>query len=307
MKNKLNNIYRFNDDDKKRICIYIAKYSSKKDTIDCLCREVHTFIKYDYDYYLEFELEITNKNIKSQWNNEILTQLNKDVRFINFTFKDFAKKMPKNKKLDNQAIINFLDNYSEQKTEDIIISKKEAFEICKKLNYILTINSINLIKIMYDFDNMYNFTEEELTEFLDKYFFNYPYVAENFYNNLKEKSNSKFEKYLKNKIDIFKKEQKDKYGISLFIPSNDRIIAYRKQQLKKNHKINDESKKYSVLYNVFQTQTILYSNKTGYILKKGKKDEIVVNEMQLIEHKYSIPLENIIDPITYLYEHKKIE
>lgn len=129
------------------------------------------FIQYDYDYYKEIININAIKNIDGTWNDEIKDRLLDDSeKAIVSVFEDFSKELPKSIHYDIKIITRLLDKYDEKYIKNLKIDKKNLIEVCKKINYIMTINVKNVLKFLYCISNEYKLNSGEISFFLDAFF-----------------------------------------------------------------------------------------------------------------------------------------
>ena len=99
-----------------------------------------------------------------------------------------------------------------------------------------------------------------------------------------------------------KKENDLKHNMSIFYPIEERILKYRKRQLKQNVEINKMSREKSLFLSMCKSNTILYGKKYGMAIQYKDKREISVSKMQEFLYEYPYPYEYIIDPIEYIHK-----
>lgn len=295
-------ISRFPENDIKIICKEIINNSNTEDVIDMACMYIITFIQYDYDYYKEI-INITSiKNIEGTWNNEIKDKLLDDSKktIVN-VFEDFSKKNPKSISYDIKIITRLLDKYDEKYIKSLKIEKKKIIEICKRINYIMTINVKNILKLFYSISCEYKLNSGEISLFLDIFLKNYPSVCMAF---IKEDKNydlkTIFIKELKNKVKQQEKEEKIKYDMEIFKPDIRRMNEYRKIQFKQNKEINKLASKKSIIGSLCKSDTILYGGKYGLAVETKDSKEISVGSLHELKYEYPYPIEYLVDPVEYV-------
>ena len=144
----LNNIAKFNLESKKILFNNIIIKASNKNVADRACMYIVSYIEYEYNYYKNVLIIISNKQMHGTWISEIERRLLEDnPRTIQEVFDDFYLEKPLNINYDLMLINKFLENYDEKKyLEQVNVSSEQAISICRKLNYILTINTKNILK-----------------------------------------------------------------------------------------------------------------------------------------------------------------
>ena len=189
----LSRISRFPENDAKIICKEIINNSKNEDIIDRACMEIIMFIQYDYDYYKEIININAIKNIDGTWNDEIKDRLLDDSeKAIVSVFEDFSKELPKSIHYDIKIITRLLDKYDEKYIKNLKIDKKSLIEVCKKINYIMTINVKNVLKFFYCISNEYKLNSGEISFFLDAFFSNYPSVCKTFIEENKDYNSKRY-------------------------------------------------------------------------------------------------------------------
>lgn len=298
----LSRISRFPENDAKIICKEIINNSNNEDIIDTVCMEIITFIQYDYDYYNEI-INITSiKNIEGTWNDEIKDKLIEDSeRTIVSVFGDFSKEQPENIHYDIKIITRLLDKYDEKYIKNLKIDKKKLIEVCKKTNYIMTIDVKNVLKFFYCISNEYKLNLDEISLFLNVLFANYPSVCKTFIEEDKDyDSETIFIKYLKAKVEQHNKEEKIKYDMEILKPDTKRMIEYRKFQFKQNKEINKLASKKSIIGSLFKSNTILYGRKYGVAVATKDSKEIAVGSLHEFKYEYPYAIEYLVDPVEYI-------
>lgn len=301
-------IHLFDNNSKKELLLNIIINNEDKSLIDTVCREIYTFVEYEFEYYREIIQRLIEKKINGQWASELKLKIVQDNRnLIQTVLKDFAKKKMKFAKFDIEIVEKLIDNYEEKYLDSIEeLSKEEVIIICKKLNYIMSINSLNIIRIVYYIDKMFHFDKKELGDILDKYIFNYPFLAKKFLQKISEEDEPIFFGYLNDRIMRFDNEEKIKNSMENFKPNAIRIVKYRERQMKQNKIINKESEEMSLIANLFRKDIILYGKKVGMNVIKDNKKEMVTSELSEFKSEYYYPREYILDPVEYMLHIKKI-
>lgn len=295
----LSRISRFPENDAKIICKEIINNSKNEDIIDRACMEIITFIQYDYDYYKEIININALKNIDGTWNNEIIDKLLDDSKktLLN-VFEDFSKEQPESIHYDIKIITRLLDEYDEKYIKNLKIDKNSLIEVCKKINYIVTINIKNVLNFFYYISNEYKLNSGEIRLFLNAFFANYPSACKTF---IKENnSETIFIKDLKIKVEQHDKEEKIKYDMEIFKPDTKRMLEYRKYQFKQNKEINKLASKKSILGSLFKANTILYGRKYGLAVATKDSKEISVGSLHEFRYEYPYPIEYLVDPVEYI-------
>lgn len=298
----LNRINNFDEESKKIICKEVIIRADNENLVDRACMEISTFIKYDYNYYKEIIEEIAEKEYHSTWIEAIKDKLIEDSSItLQYVFEDFSNEVPTNINFDIEIIKRFIDKYDEKHIKDLRLEKEQVIVVCKRLNYIITINLKNVLKIYCCFDNKFKFSENEVEKFLDQFFFDFPYVCKKFI----EQNNNHYKElkiieYLKKRIEKFDKEEKIKFNMEIFHPDKMRINQYRKYQLKQNKEINKKASKYSIFIDLCKSNTILYGKKYGMTVTTKNENKVSVSTLH--EFKYECPyaLQYIIDPVEYM-------
>ena len=298
----LSRISRFPENDAKIICKEIINNSKNEDIIDRACMEIITFIQYDYDYYKEIININAIKNIDGTWNDEIKDKLLDDSeKTIVSVFEDFSKEQPESISYDIKIITRLLDKYDEKYIKNLKIDKKKVIEVCKKINYIMTINVKNVLKFFYCISCEYKLNLGEISLFLNVFFANYPSVCKTFIEENKNyDSKTIFIKDLKNKVEQHDKEEKVKYDMEIFKPDTKRIIEYRKFQFKQNKEINKIASKKSIIGSLVKSNTILYGRKYGLAVATKDSKEISVGSLHEFKYEYPYPTEYLVDPVEYI-------
>lgn len=297
----LHRINAFDEKSQKKVCKEVIIMADDQNIVNQACMEIITFISYNYDFYKEVIEIISKKNYHGTWIDEIIDKLIEDsTKTIPYVFEDFSKDIPNNIDFNLEIINRIVNKYDKKYIEYLNLKREEAIVICSRLNYIMTINYMNVLNIYYEFDNKFKFSKIEIKKFLDEFFFNFPYICKKFIeeNNDYDK-NLNIIKYLKNKVKIFDKEEKIKFDMKIFNPDKMRIIQYRKYQLKQNKEINKNARKHSLL-ELCKSNTILYGKKYGMTITTKDENKVSVSSLQ--EFKYECPyaLKYIIDPVEYM-------
>ena len=295
-------INKFKEQDRKIICKKIITNSNNKNIVERTCMEIITFIQYEYEYYKEIIEIISLKNFSGMWIDEVKDKLIEDSgKTIVNVFEDFSKEVPQNIMYDIQIITKLLDKYDEKYIKVLKIEKNKIIKACKRINYVMTTDVKNILKMYYYFSVKYRLTLKEYKSFLEIFFNNYPNICKEFIekNNDYDKD-SGFIKYLQNKIEQYNKEENIKYDMEIFKPDTRRMIEYRKMQLKQNKKMNKEASKYSFLANMFKSNTILYGRRYGIAVVTKDSKKVSVDKLHEYKYEYPLPLEYILDPVEYL-------
>lgn len=302
-------INKFTEDDMKIICKKIISNSKNKDIAEKACSEIITFVEFDYEYYREIVKIMSLKKFHGIWINEIIDDLiENDTRTIVDVFEDLGEDIPQNVIYDIQIVTKLLDIYNEKYIKELKVERYKIIKACKRINYIVSINVIDMLKMFYYFSIEYKLNSEEIKTFLDTFFLNYPSVCKKFIENEEEYDNdTEFINYLQSKILEYNKEENIKYGLEIFKPNSRRMIEYRKMQLKQNKKINKEAKKYSFLADVFKSNTILYGRKYGVAVSTKDSKKVSVNKLHEFKYEYPLPLEYVLDPVEYLKKVNELE
>lgn len=300
----LNNIDKFDLEDKKNIIKKIIIATNNKKLIDKACLCIKSYIEYECEYYREILRIISKKDISSTWISEIEKDLLNDLpKVIQEVLEDFSLNKPLNVEYDLLIINKLLENYDEVRyLEKVNISDVQAISICNKLNYVITIYSEKIFRFYIFIIEKIGLKKEQYKEFIDIFFFNYPYLCK------KEISNYSFEnstgviEYIKDKIETLDKEDKLKYNMTIFKPNIQRMKEYKKYLSNENKEINKRANEMSVFRNFFSVSTILYSNMYGTIIKRENNQILSESKMTTISHEYPYPLEYILDPIAYMHK-----
>ena len=298
----LSKISRFSENDAKIICKKIINNSNNENIIDTTCGVIITFIQYDYNYYKEIIKIISLKNINGICIDEIKNKILDDSeRSIVDVFEDFSKEKPNNISYDIEIIIRLLDKYDEKYTKSLKMDKKRIIEVCKRVNYIMTINVKNVLKLFYCISCEYKLNIEEISKFLDTFFANYPSVCKTFIEEYKKCNQEEiFIKKLKNKVEQYNKEKQIKYNMEIFKPDTRRMIEYKKFQFKQNKEINKLASKKSVIGSLCKSNTILYGRKYGLAVATKDSKEISVGSLHEFKYEYPYPIEYLVDPVEYM-------
>lgn len=306
----IHNIVKFNNQSQKQICENIIANTANKDLIKTTCNEISIFIPFDYDYYKKIIKLIISKNI----NENVIEKLEIDVLrnsklALQEVFEDFSLEFPNDIDYDLSILQCLLHNYEEYSInlKNIAITKNQILEICKRLNYILTIEVSKILDLYFHFSNRFNFTEQELNIFLDKFIFNFPSTCKNFINNRNGQNDTLFMTYLKRKMESYDKDNKLKNNLKIYNPDIQRLNEYQKYLIMQNNEINDKSREMSVLWKLCKSNTILYGKRYGMTVKHKDGDEVSIGNMHEFSYEYPLPLEYLIDPITYMEKVNEIK
>ena len=298
----LHNIIKFDDDSKKKICETIIVNTDNKSLIETACREISTFIPFDYDYYKKI-LKITiSKKIEGRWISEFINNiLENSIIVLQEVFQDFSLDKPTDIDYDLSILQEFLHEYDKYFTNinKITISKEQALLICKRLNYILSIELKAILKLYFQFFTIFKFNQEDLDVFLKKFSFNYPSICKQFIKN-EDMNTSLFVDYLKKKNSIYDSDNSLKDSLSIFKPNFQRLSEYQRYQIIQSNEINEQSRGMSIFFDFCKPSTILYSNRYGMIAKHKNVEEVFIGDMHEFSYSYPLPLEYIIDPINYM-------
>lgn len=300
----IHNIMRFSDISKKQICENILVNTSNKALIEATCNEISIFIPFDYDYYKNIIKLIMPKNVKES----IIETLEEDILqnsplALQDVFQDFSLESPDDIDYDLSMIQCFLHNYKEYSInlKKITVTKNQILKICGRLNYILTIEVSKILDLYFYFSNIFNFNEKELNIFLDKFIYNFPSTCKKFINRKNGQTDGTlFMTYLKKKIEENDKENKLKNNLKIYNPDAQRLNEYQKYLIMQNNEINDKSHEMSVLWKFCKSNTILYGNRYGMTVKHKDSEEVSIGNMHEFLYEYPLPLEYLIDPITYM-------
>lgn len=298
----LSNVSKFTESDAKVMCKRIINSSKNRELIDRACMEIITFIPYDYNYYKEIICITSSKNIEGTWIDDIKDKLLEDSnKTIKNVFQDFSDEIPQSVIYDIEIITRLLEKYDEKYIINLKIEKDRVIEVCKRMNYIMTINVKNILKLFYCISSEYKLNSEENSSFLDEFFQNYPSICKMFIEKNKNyDSETVFIKDLKNKVELYDEEEKIKYNMEIFKPDTKRIIEYRKYQFKQNKEINKMASQRSILGNLFKSNTILYGKRYGITVTTKNSKEISVGNMHEFKYEYPYPMEYLVDPVEYL-------
>lgn len=300
----IHNIVKFSDTSQKQICEKIIVNTTNKDLIETTCNEISIFIPFDYDYYKKIIELIISKNIKES----IVEELEKDILqnsslALQDVFQDFSLECPKEIDYDLSMIQCFLHNYKEysMNLKKITITKNQILKICIRLNYILTIEVSKILDLYFYFSNFFNFNEQELNVFLDKFIFNFPSTCKKFINRKNgQNDDTLFMTYLKRKIEENDKDNRLKNNLKIYNLDVQRLYEYQKYLIMQNNEINDKSHGMSVFWKLCKSNTILYGNRYGMTVKHKDSEEVSVSSMHKFSYEYPLPLEYLIDPIMYM-------
>lgn len=297
----LHRINVFNEDSQKKICKEIIKRADNENIVDRACMEIITFIKYDYDYYKEIIEEVAEKEYHSTWIDVIKDKLIEDnANIIQHVFEDFSREIPSNIHFDIEIINSILNKYEKKHIENLNIGREQAIVVCSRLNCIMTINLINVLNIYYEFDNKFKFSELEIGKFLEKFFFDFPYICKKFIEKNSYDENLNIIKYIKNRLKRFDKEEKMKFNMKIFHPDVRRLNQFRKYQLEQNKEINKNARKHSVILNLCKPNTILYGKRYGITITTKEEKKVSIGNMQQLKYEYPYPLSYIMDPVEYM-------
>lgn len=298
----LSKINKFSKKDAMIICKKIIKNSNNENIIDTTCMKIITFIQYDYNYYKEIIKIISLKNIDGIWIDEIKNKILSDSeRSIVDVFEDFSKEKPDNVSYDIEIIISLLDEYDEKYIKNLKMDKKKIIEVCKKINYIMTINVKNILILFYCISCEYKLNIEEISIFLDTFFVNYPSVCKTFIEEYPKYNQEEiFIKKLKNKVEQYNREENIKYNMEIFKPDNRRMIEYKKFQFKQSKEINKLASKKSIIRSLCKSNTILYGRKYGLAITTKNNKEISVGRLHEFKYEYPYPIEYLVDPVEYI-------
>ena len=307
----IHNITKFTDTSKKQIFENIIVNTNNKDLIETTCSKIAMFIPFDYDYYKKIIKLIISKNIKESIVEELERNiLKKSSAALQDVFQDFSLEYPNNIDYDLSIIQCFLHNYIEYSNnlEKVTINKNQTLQIFKRLNYILTIEVNKILDLFFYFNNIFNFDEEDLKIFLDTFIFNFPSICKEFINKKNEQNNDTlFMIYLKRKIETNDKDNNLKNKLKIYNYDVQRLNEYQKYLVMQNNEINDKSHEMSVFWKLCKSNTILYGNRYGMTVKHKGGEEVTVSSMHEFSYEYSLPLEYIIDPITYMEKINKLK
>jgi len=299
----LNNIHKFNLESKKTILNQIIIKSNKKNIVEMSCMYILSYIEYEYSYYKNILKIIANKKMNGTWISEIKRRLLEgNPKTIQEVFEDFSLEKPLDINYDLMIINKFLEDYDEKKyLEGVIITSEQAISICEKLNYILTINTKSILRFYCYIIDIYNLSENQFKQFVDTFFFNFPYICKEFImNNDNLGDNCLIKKYLDNKIKEFDLENEIKFNMNIFKPNIQRVKEYRRYQANQSKEINKQANEMSILRKIGQTNTILYSNRYGMIVRDKNGEHLSESSMNTISYEYSYPLEYLLDPLEYM-------
>lgn len=299
----LNNINKFNLESKKTILNQIIIKSNKKNIVEMSCMYILSYIEYEYSYYKNILKNIANKKMNGTWISEIKRRLLEDnPRTMQEVFEDFSLEKPLDINYDLMIINKFLEEYDEKKyLEDVVINIEQAISLCRKLNYILTINTKNILRFYCYIIDIHNLSENQFKQFIDTFFFNFPYMCkEIIMNNDKLDDNCLIKKYLDNKIKEFDLENEIKFNMNIFKPNIQRVKEYRRYQANQSKEINKQANEMSILRKIGQTNTILYSNRYGIIVRDKNGEHLSESSMNTISYEYPYPLEYLLDPLEYM-------
>ena len=210
----LSNVSKFTESDAKVVCKRIIDRSKNRELIDRACMEIITFIPYDYNYYKEIICITSLKNIEGTWIDDIKDKLLEDSnKTIENVFQDFSDEIPQSIIYDIDIITRLLERYDEKYIKNLKIEKDKVIKVCKRINYIMTINVKGILKLFYCISSEYKLNSEEINSFLDEFFQNYPSICKMFIEKNKNyDSETVFIKDLKNKVKLYDEEEKIKYN-----------------------------------------------------------------------------------------------
>lgn len=300
----VHNIVKFSETSQKQICENIIVNTTNKDLIETTCNEISIFIPFDYDYCKKIIKLIISKNIKESIVEELEEDILKNSSLaLQDVFQDFSLECPKDIDYDLSMIQCFLHNYKEYSInlKKITITKNQILKICKRLNYILTIEVSKILDLYFYFSNLFNLNEQELNIFLDKFIFNFPSTCKKFINRKNgQNDDTLFMTYLKRKMEENDKDNKLKNNLKIYDSDIQRLNEYQKYLIMQNNEINDKSHEMSVFWKLCKSNTILYGNRYGMTVKHKDSEEVSIGSMHEFSYEYPLPLEYLIDPITYM-------
>ena len=95
-------------------------------------------------------------------------------------------------------------------------------------------------------------------------------------------------------------EGKKKNNLKIYDSDIQRLNEYQKYLIMQNNEINDKSHEMSVFWKFCKSNTILYGYRYGMTVKHKDSEEVSVGSMHEFSYEYPLPLEYLIDPITYM-------
>lgn len=299
----LGKINLFDEESRKLVCMEIIKNTNDINLINNVCMEIITFIEYDYHYYKEIVTIIVENNEHDEmWIEEMKLKLLEDhIMTIQECFDDFSNENPLNVKYDIAIIVKFLERYNEKYLTNINLDRKKVLLLCDRLNDILTINVKNILNLYFYYDKIFSFDIDELNIFFNRFVFNFPSICEDFIEKNNIEKSSMFD-IMREKIKEFKTEQKIKFDMEIFKPTNERYLKYRKQQIKQNTKVNNLARSKSLFWNMCKSNTILYGKKYGIAVQYQDKREMSINKMHEFAYEYPFPYEYLLDPVEYMHK-----
>lgn len=298
----INNIIKFDDKTKMKVCGNIIKNTDSKIIIDTACREISLFVPFDYEYYKKILKMIISKGIEGTWVLEFKNDILKNSPSVmQEVFQDFSLNKPSDIDYDLSILQSFLHEYNNYSINlnGVNITKEQALIICERLNYILTIEINSILKLYFHFHNLFKFTQDELNSFLKKFFFNYPSICKQFIER-NSSDDSIFIDYLKKEANKYDSDNELKDNLTIFKPNYQRLYEYQKYQFIQSKEISDKARGMSILLDFCKSNTILYGNRYGMTVKHKDGEEVSIGNMHEFSYSYTLPLEYIIDPIEYM-------
>lgn len=298
----LYSITKFTERDRKKVCKTIIANTNNEDVINQVCMQIITFIQYNYEYYKEISEIIAIKKLNGIWVNELIYKMICDYKnTLVYVFDDFSKEIPQNTVYDIQIITRFLDRYNEKYLEVINMEKKNIIEFCKRLNYIMTINIKNILRVFYFFSINYKLKSEEYSSFLETFFSNYPSICKEFIKSSECKNvQNDFVLELSKKVIQHDDEEKLKYSMEIFKPDIKRMNEYGKYLAKQNRMINKDARNKSLFVKLTKQNTILYGRRYGIPVIRKESSTVSIGNLQEFKYEYPYPIEFILDPVEYL-------
>ena len=296
----IRNISRIEEKSKKKVIKSIAKTCEDDTIIDQICIATTCNIKYNYLFYKTILKIVCEKGVKeSVWVEYLLKRIiEKSNKLIFECIDDFSKDKPKNVNLDMLVIKHILDYYDCKYYSNIAIEKEKIIIYCYKLNYIVTLNIANIIKTYNCLDRIYSFNEKDLKMFLDVFIYNYPEIAEKYYNG-EEKEDSVFWKYIEILVKKYEHEKNVKEELTIFSTPVERKRVYYRRNIEISLMINKLAREKSVFLNMLNTNHILYGKKYGSTVVVKDREKIDIGKMSKIEYSYPFATEYIEDPLAY--------
>ena len=304
----INNITRFDDKTKMKVCENIIKNTDSENIINNACREISVFVPFDYEYYKKILKMIISKGIEGTWVSEFKKDILENSPLVmQEVFQDFSLNMPVDIDYDLCILQSFLEDYNNYSINlnAVNLTKEQSLIICKRLNYILSIEINSILKLYFHFDNLFKFTQDELNSFLKKFFFNYPSICKQFI----ERNNSDdsiFIDYLKHEANKYNSDNELKNNLTIFKPNCQRLYEYQKYQFIQSKEMIDKARRMSILSNFCKSNTILYGNRYGMTVKHKDGEEVSIGNMHEFSYSYTLPLEYTIDPIEYIDKFNEI-